>query len=313
MLLSFDLAPAWRIDKNIMTTVESKDKYDFLINNDLPTAVRYSYRFFLGSSTTDSDNPFLLKTYDFDDRFYQGKFEYTDPLSGSADIGTPEEYGRRRLIANFGKLDPKDKVVLDLGAGTLNIYRQIPAYIRQNLKCFVNCDISGPWNAAGESSMEIGAKRVAPDTNKDNVVNVQYDFNSDSSPFRNDAFDYVVSCMAVHHAKFDNKARVLESIFRSLKPGGKFAIVDFFLKQEGGSKFTDAGQRGPEDCKGYGQPFSDFLTLCENTGFTLDEFCKSVILNKTLLTQDQLELAIGDVSKTLQINKSIWFTTLSKK
>lgn len=313
MLLSFELAPAWRIDKNIMTVAESKDKYNFLIKNDLPTTVKHSYRFFLGSSTSDSNNPFLLKTYDFDDRFYQGKFEFTDPSSGSTKTGTPEEYGRRRLVANLDKMDPKGKVFLDLGAGTLNIYRQLPTHIKQGLQCFVNCDISGPWGAEGESSMEIGAKRVAPDICKDNVVNVQYDFNSDSWPFCDDAFDYIVSCMTVHHAKFENKARVLESIFRSLKPEGEFVIVDFFLKQEDGAKFTDAGQKGPEECKGYGQPFSDFLSLCRDTGFTLDEFCKSVILNKALLTQDQLELAVGDVSKTLQINKTIWFTTLSKK
>lgn len=313
MLLSFDLAPAWRIDKNRMTVAESRDKYNFLIDSDLPTTVKHGYRFFLGSSISDSDNPFLLKTYDFDDRFYQGKFEFIDPLSGSTGIGTPEEYGRRRLVTNLSKLDPKGKIVLDLGAGTLNIYRQLPADIRQSLQCFVNCDISGPWSAGDESSMEIGSRRANLDTNKNNVANIQYDFNSNSWPFRNNAFDFIVSCMAVHHAKFETKARVLESIFRSLKPGGKFAIIDFFLKQEGGARFTDAGQRGPEECKGYGQPFSDFLTLCRDIGFTLDEFCKSVILNKTFLTQDQLELAVGNVSKTLQINKAIWFTTLSKK
>lgn len=285
-----------------------------LIDDNLPEFVKYGCRFVLASSMSDFNNPFLSKTYDFDKGFYRGEFEFLDPLTNVLKVGTPEEYGRKRLAANLSKYESRGRVILDLGAGTLNIYRQLPAICRQSLLYFVNCDISGPWSVDGESTMELGARRAGLDSSAENVINVQYDFNASLNwPFRENVFDDIVSCMAIHHVRPENKAKVLESIFRSLKGGGKLTIVDFFLKQDGGAKVTDAGLRGPEECSGYGQSFSDFLSLCQEVGFSMDEFCKNIILNRSFPTQSDLGIAIDNISKTLQINKAIWFTVLSKR
>lgn len=118
--------------------------------------------------------------------------------------------------------------------------------------------------------------------------------------------------MTMHHVKFENKLHVLKSIFQSIKPGGEFIIVDFFLKREVGIKFTDAGQKGPEECRGYGQKIDDFLLLCKKAGFLVDEFYKKSKSQESFFNSNKFNNAVIDVSKTIQINKNIWFTILSK-
>lgn len=158
-----------------MRNIKESALNNLFLKREFPTLFKQGCRFVLASKKFDLHNPFLLKTYDFDKGFYQGKFKFIDPLSKEEISGTPEEYGRRRLLAYLEKLDPKGKTILDLGAGTLNIYLQITDTFKKDLLYFINCDISGPWNSLGKSSMEIGIERM--NKNLENVTNVQYDFN----------------------------------------------------------------------------------------------------------------------------------------
>ncbi|MDO8557542.1 MAG: methyltransferase domain-containing protein [Candidatus Jorgensenbacteria bacterium] len=293
------------MNKDILKTV--------LINPNAPRVLKHGHLFVLATFPIDTQSPFIVRTYDFDNKFYKGKFLFKDPTTDFPIMGTPEEYGRKRIVANLNNLGLKNKTIIDIGAGTLNIYRQIPAENSRLIAHFINCDISGPWNNKNRSSMEIGAERTKIVPSPGNVINVQYDFNSLMWPFQPNIFNYAVSCMAMHHIKFENKANVLKSIFKSLRRGGEFIITDFFLSEEGGAKITNAGQRGPEECKGYGQKFSDFLNLCQKAGFILDKPCRCLMSSQSLLTSYQLKTALNDTSKTLQINKATWYTVLSKK
>lgn len=45
--------------------------------------------------------------------------------------------------------------------------------------------------------------------------------------FLDNTFDRVISCLMVHHLTLPNKRKAFEEVFRVLKPGGEFHLLDF--------------------------------------------------------------------------------------
>ena len=59
-------------------------------------------------------------------------------------------------------------------------------------------------------------------------VSIQFDQGfSDSLPYDEGAFDYVLSSMMFHHLKLEEKEKTLREVHRVLKPGTLFAMLDF--------------------------------------------------------------------------------------
>lgn len=292
--------------------------YNFFKNESaLQHRVIGGFDHYLLSHDLDRNNPFVKASYDFDHGFYQGVFSFSDPVQHAPTQGTPEEYGRRRIIARLLEEGLNEKVVLDIGAGTLNILRGLlETTARDQNFSFVNCDISGPWTRVNEkSSLELGADKITKTSLSQGiqVINAQYDLNSASWPFQDIIFDFVVSCMALHHVRYENKERVINDVYRSLKTNGSLILIDFFLKQEEGARFTDAGKRGPEECKGYGQNFLEFLSQAKRAGFALDPVSSRLLeQQKPYLDSKDLKMAVKDLSLPLPVNKATWYVILKK-
>jgi ubiquinone/menaquinone biosynthesis C-methylase UbiE len=50
---------------------------------------------------------------------------------------------------------------------------------------------------------------------------------ADQLPYADGSFDRVLSSLFLHHLKTDNKRRTLREVFRVLRSGGRFDVVDF--------------------------------------------------------------------------------------
>ena len=46
-------------------------------------------------------------------------------------------------------------------------------------------------------------------------------------PYPNASFDRVISCLMIHHLTAPNKLKAFQEVFRILKPGGEFHLLDF--------------------------------------------------------------------------------------
>ena len=115
----------------------------------------YGTSHFRFDDSSDAENPFNQKPYDYDDGFYKGTFDFEDPVTGASLTGTPEVYGRRRIVAALAATvisRPESALtVLDLGSGTLDIARAIPDPLRARID-ILNSDISGPWTPPESNS-----------------------------------------------------------------------------------------------------------------------------------------------------------------
>ncbi|MGC4379443.1 class I SAM-dependent methyltransferase [Fictibacillus sp. Mic-4] len=61
-------------------------------------------------------------------------------------------------------------------------------------------------------------------------------------PFENDSFDALISCLAIHNIpEREGRKKALNEALRVLKPGGKFAILDFTKTKEYVEVLQDAG------------------------------------------------------------------------
>ena len=46
-------------------------------------------------------------------------------------------------------------------------------------------------------------------------------------PYPSASFDRVISCLMIHHLTTPNKLKAFQEVFRILKPGGEFHLLDF--------------------------------------------------------------------------------------
>lgn len=76
------------------------------------------------------------------------------------------------------------------------------------------------------SEMLRGAAQALP---KDRVTLLQQDLGA---PLPDQAFDSVISALAVHHLEGDDKAKLFLDIARHLRPGGRFVMGDVVIPDD---------------------------------------------------------------------------------
>lgn len=269
--------------------------------------------------SADTRSPFNQNPYDYDRGFYNGEFDFDDPVTGLALAGTPEVYGRRRIVAALSETasqpNTNQLTVLDLGSGTLDVARAVPRELRGKVK-MLNSDISGPWTELeAESSLARGARLLSEDggtTDYQRLANVQYDFNRTPWPFRGQIFSNVVSSMALHHLQPQNKLPVLANIHDALLPGGSLIVSDVYAPRRDRPMVTSHGKRGPEECGGHPEVFGRFISRLQETGFEVDDLAVKSAKDETSYTHNDLARAVGDTSATLPVSNGVWFTVARK-
>lgn len=119
-----------------------------------------------------------------------------------------------RMVIELAQVKPGDKV-LDVGCGTGSL----------TLTAKTSAGISGAVYGIDASPEMIDvARKKAKRSGLDVVFDVEL---IEKIPFPDATFDVVVSRLVIHHLPDDLKRRGFSEIFRVLKPGGHFLVVDF--------------------------------------------------------------------------------------
>ena len=119
-----------------------------------------------------------------------------------------------RMVIELAKVKPGDKV-LDVGCGTGNL----------TLTAKSSAGASGAvYGVDAAPEMIEVARKKARHAGLDVVFDVGL---IENISFPDGTFDVVVSRLVIHHLPDELKSRAFAEIFRVLKPGGHFLIVDF--------------------------------------------------------------------------------------
>lgn len=269
----------------------------------------------LGDNEVDcTKNFFVKKKYDFDNQkgFYQGNFEYTDLALQKTIIGTPESYGRSRIVKFLKEHAKQDDAILDLGSGCLNIYRELNDVIKApNIPLYINLDISGPFKSDFGGTLTLGVKRVI--SKRIPTYCIESNMQNIKKVFKEESFDYIVSCMALHHTPSTYRKKIFLHIYKLLKPQGVFINMDFYLKDSNRNVFTEAGEKGPKECSGHGINFAEYLKLITRAGFYFYKKGDKIINSNGNVTKDYLKKTIHNCELSMPINKATYYTVLIKK
>lgn len=126
--------------------------------------------------------------------------------------GMREETFKRDLIQQ-ARIQPGYRV-LDLGCGTATL----TILVKQTHPDAEVIGLDGDPNV-----LEIGRAKAAKagvDITLDHGLAFQL-------PYPEDSFDRVLSSLVLHHLTSENKRRAFREVYRVLRPGGEFHVVDF--------------------------------------------------------------------------------------
>lgn len=118
----------------------------------------------------------------------------------------------RKKVVKKVKAD-KPETVLDIATGTGDLAIQIAKA--------TNAKITGFDLSAG--MLEVGKKKVAEEGLSDRIQMIQGD--AENMPFEDSSFDCITVAFGVRN--FENLQKGLDEIYRVLKPGGTFIILEF--------------------------------------------------------------------------------------
>lgn len=118
---------------------------------------------------------------------------------------------RKKVVKSVKKANPKK--VLDIATGTGDLAIQIAKSTQAQITGF---DLSA-------GMLEVGRKKVTKEKLDDRIEMIQGD--AENMPFENNSFDVITVAFGVRN--FENLKKGLDEIYRVLKPGGKFIILEF--------------------------------------------------------------------------------------
>jgi len=118
---------------------------------------------------------------------------------------------RKKVVKSVKKANPKK--VLDIATGTGDLAIQIAKSTQAQITGF---DLSA-------GMLEVGRKKVAKEKLDDRIEMIQGD--AENMPFEDNSFDVITVAFGVRN--FENLKKGLDEIYRVLKPGGKFIILEF--------------------------------------------------------------------------------------
>ncbi|MCL1466433.1 class I SAM-dependent methyltransferase [Argonema galeatum] len=137
---------------------------------------------------------------------YQYQWLY-DGISRLAAVSVGGE-GRFRQLALQGLTILPDTKVLDLCCGSGQATQFLVQYSQ---------------NVTGLDASPLSLKRA-----RLNVPSAQYtEAFAEDMPFADNSFDLVHTSVAMHEMQADRLRQILKEVYRVLKPGGVFALVDF--------------------------------------------------------------------------------------
>lgn len=118
---------------------------------------------------------------------------------------------RKKVVKSIVKAKPQ--TILDIATGTGDLAIQMANA--------TNAQITGFDLSAG--MLEVGRKKVATQNLQDRIKMIQGD--AENMPFKDNTFDCITVAFGVRN--FENLQKGLDDIYRVLKPGGKFIILEF--------------------------------------------------------------------------------------
>ncbi len=142
-------------------------------------------------------------------------------------------YAKRREILRAARLRPGDAVA-DIGAGT-GLFTELFAQVVGPKGTVYAVDI-GPalLKHIAQRARQCGQERIVK-----TVLN-----SHDSAGLPPDSIDVAFLCNTYHH--FEHPEKMLASICRALRPGGRLIVIDFELR-EGASEFVRQRARAPKE------------------------------------------------------------------
>ncbi|WVH09264.1 MAG: hypothetical protein EoVTN8_617 [Fluviibacter phosphoraccumulans EoVTN8] len=111
--------------------------------------------------------------------------------------------------------------ILDLGCGDASM--DLPLVSLEHVKTYVGCDLSQP--ALDIAHQHLLDKGVPHQCICDDMLKV-------ASEQPNESFDLALSSYALHHLNSLQKQQIVRDVFRMLKPGGCFVLIDIFREAE---------------------------------------------------------------------------------
>ncbi|MCL5986275.1 MAG: class I SAM-dependent methyltransferase [Actinobacteria bacterium] len=118
---------------------------------------------------------------------------------------------KRRLIEQANIKDGQK--ILDLGCGTATLTIMIKRYCPQA----VVFGIDGDRRILGVAKAKVDKAHL----------DIRLDYGmAFQLPYADSTFDRVLSSLVIHHLSTENKKRTFREVFRVLRPGGEFHIVD---------------------------------------------------------------------------------------
>lgn len=132
-----------------------------------------------------------------------------DGLNRVISLGTDVKW-RKKVIALVKAENPK--TILDIATGTGDLAIQMTSI---NAERIVGLDIS-------EGMLNVGRKKIAAKNLSDRIEMIQGD--SEALPFEDNSFDAITVAFGVRN--FETLEKGLTEIFRVLKPGGIFVVLE---------------------------------------------------------------------------------------
>ncbi len=118
---------------------------------------------------------------------------------------------RKKVVKSVKKENPK--TILDIATGTGDLAIAMAKA--------TDAKITGFDLSAG--MLEVGKRKIAEENLQDRIEMIQGD--AEKMPFADDSFDVITVAFGVRN--FENLKNGLDDIYRVLKPGGKFIILEF--------------------------------------------------------------------------------------